>query len=78
MIMTMPDGKEVEYDSQSAAAKAIGLDQSKISEMCRGYRDEIRGHRARFKPLVCDKCGKDLDGLGDMAWRHECSATNAQ
>lgn len=49
VIITRPDGTEIEYTSQSAAARAEGLMQSPISEMCRGVRKAIKGYKARWK-----------------------------
>lgn len=49
VILTRPDGTEVEYPSQSAAARAEGFRQSPISEMCRGAKKGYRGYKARWK-----------------------------
>lgn len=49
VVITMPDGSEKTYVSQSEASKHIGLDQSRISKLCRGKVDTISGYRARFE-----------------------------
>lgn len=50
VIITRPDGTEVEYASQSMAARGEkGLAQSPISELCRGVKSDYLGFKARFK-----------------------------
>lgn len=49
VIITKPDGTEVEYESQSEATRRERLLQTKISAMCRGMLSIHRGHKARFK-----------------------------
>ena len=55
VIVTRPDGTEVEYESQSEAARTENLHQSPISEMCRGVKKTYRGYTARFKGPVGSK-----------------------
>jgi hypothetical protein len=53
VIITRPDGTEVEYQSQSAAARAEPLiQQSLISEMCRGKRASLHGYKARWAQVI--------------------------
>lgn len=49
IVVTRPDGTEVDYPSQSAAARGENLKQSPISEMCRGVRANLKGYKARWK-----------------------------
>lgn len=58
VIMTSPDGSEVEYPSQSAAAHALGLQQSPISEMCRGVKKHHKGFKARWKTHTLERSGE--------------------
>ncbi len=48
-IVMTKDGVETEYESQSAAARALGISQSPISEMCLGFKKTYHGYTARFK-----------------------------
>lgn len=49
IIITRPDGTEVEYPSQSAAAKIEPIFQTYISAMCRKHVAMYAGYKARFK-----------------------------
>jgi hypothetical protein len=49
VVVTRPDGSEHEYPSQTKAGEIEQITQSQISLLCRGYCDEIKGYKARFK-----------------------------
>jgi hypothetical protein len=48
VIVCRPDGTEMEYRSGSAAAKAEGLTQPMVSQLCRNAISH-RGFTVRFK-----------------------------
>lgn len=58
IIITRPDGSEVEYPSQAAAARDLKLHQSPISEMCRGYKKTHHGYKARWKTHTLERSGE--------------------
>ena len=50
VIITRPDGTEVEYANQTVAARGESqLGQAIISQLCRGVKKINRGYKARFK-----------------------------
>ncbi len=51
VILTRPDGSEVEYPSQNVASagEKFKIMQTSISLLCRGVKQEIGGYKARFK-----------------------------
>lgn len=55
VIITRADGTEIEYASQSEAARGEKLVyQSIISKMCRGKQKDHMGIKARFKNVSDD------------------------
>ena len=52
VIITMPDGTEKTYVSQSMASKEIGLEQSVISRLCRGKIESAGAYKARFAEVT--------------------------
>lgn len=52
VIITRPDGTEIEYKSQSEASRREPIgSQSKISQMCLGRIPQSNGFKARFKVI---------------------------
>ena len=48
VIVTRPDGVQVKYDSQSAAARGEKKDQATISKLCLGKKISCAGFKASF------------------------------
>jgi hypothetical protein len=69
VMITRPDGTEIEYASQSAAARGEGMTQSPVSEMCRGVKKHHRGYKARWIESADD--GQPVGQAHDHAAEHQ-------
>jgi hypothetical protein len=48
IVLTLPTGEEVQFDSIKKAAEEYGLLRGKLSEVCNGKRKQHKGYTARF------------------------------
>lgn len=49
VIVTKPDGTEVEFASGSAAAREFNFTSMMVSQLANGKKDEYMGYKIRFK-----------------------------
>ena len=55
VIVTHPDGTEVEYVSQSEAGRREPITHTDVSDLCRRRRKHVKGYKARFKTVSLSK-----------------------
>lgn len=77
VMITRPDGTEMQYPSQSDAARNEHIHQTYISELCRKVKQEYRGYKARFHDEPGSQVSPPESSVAAASADHHGSTTDA-